>query len=193
MPTTTNFGWTTPADTDLVKDGAAAIRTLAGNIDTSLVDLKGGTTGQVLSKNSGTDLDFVFTTISPTPTSDSATVSTDQSTSSTSYTDLATSGPAVTITTGTKALVIISCEADNTGVNIATFASVAVSGATTVAASDTVAIKWQLRENIENRHSVATRFTGLTAGSNTFTMKYRTASDTASFGDREIIVIDLGS
>jgi hypothetical protein len=62
MPTTTNFGWTTPADTDLVKDGAAAIRTLAGNIDTSLVDLKGGTTGQFLSKNSNTDLDFVFAT-----------------------------------------------------------------------------------------------------------------------------------
>jgi hypothetical protein len=60
MPTTTNFGWTTPADTDLVKDGAAAIRTLAGNIDTSLVDLKGGTTGQVLAKNSNTDLDFTW-------------------------------------------------------------------------------------------------------------------------------------
>jgi hypothetical protein len=64
MPTTTNFGWTTPADTDLVKDGAAAIRTLAGNIDTSLVDLKGGTTAQVLAKNSNTDLDFVWSTSS---------------------------------------------------------------------------------------------------------------------------------
>lgn len=58
MPTTTNFGWTTPADTDLVKDGAAAIRTLGNGIDTSLLDLKGGTTGQVLSKASNTDLDF---------------------------------------------------------------------------------------------------------------------------------------
>ena len=58
MPTTTNFGWTTPADTDLVKDGAAAIRTLGNGIDTSLVDLKGGTTGQVLSKASNTDMDF---------------------------------------------------------------------------------------------------------------------------------------
>ena len=58
MPTTSNFGWTTPADTDLVKDGAAAIRTLGNGIDTSLVDLKGGTTGQVLSKASNTDLDF---------------------------------------------------------------------------------------------------------------------------------------
>lgn len=58
MPTTSNFGWTTPADTDLVKDGAAAIRTLGNGIDTSLVDLKGGTTNQVLAKNSNTDLDF---------------------------------------------------------------------------------------------------------------------------------------
>ena len=58
MATTTNFGWETPDDTDLVKDGAAAMRTLGNSIDTSFVDLKGGTTGQVLAKASGTDLDF---------------------------------------------------------------------------------------------------------------------------------------
>ena len=61
MPTTSNFGWTTPADTDLVKDGAAAIRTLGNGIDTSFLDLKGGTTGQILSKASNTDLDFTWT------------------------------------------------------------------------------------------------------------------------------------
>ena len=61
MATTTNFGWTTPDDTDLVKDGAAAIRTALGGVDTSFVDLKGGTTGQVLAKNSATDLDFIWT------------------------------------------------------------------------------------------------------------------------------------
>jgi hypothetical protein len=60
MPTTSNFGWTTPADTDLVKDGAAAIRTLGNGIDTSFIDLKGGTTGQILSKASATDLDFTW-------------------------------------------------------------------------------------------------------------------------------------
>lgn len=60
MPSTTNFGWTTPADTDLVKDGASAIRTLGNGIDTTLVDLKGGTTGQVLSKNSNSDMDFTW-------------------------------------------------------------------------------------------------------------------------------------
>lgn len=60
--TTTNFGWTVPSDTDLVKDGAAAIRTALGGVDTSFVDLKGGTTGQVLAKASNTDLDYSWTT-----------------------------------------------------------------------------------------------------------------------------------
>ena len=65
MATTTNFGWETPDDTDLVKDGAAAIRTLGQSIDTSLMDLEGGTTGQILAKNSATDMDFVWTTPNP--------------------------------------------------------------------------------------------------------------------------------
>jgi hypothetical protein len=64
MATTTNFGWTTPDNTALVKDGASAIRTLGSSIDTSFVDLKGGTTGQVLKKTSGTDLDFEWGTAS---------------------------------------------------------------------------------------------------------------------------------
>jgi hypothetical protein len=62
MPNTTNFNWPTPADTDLVKDGAAAIRNLGNGVDTSLVDLKGGTTGQILSKASNADMDFAFVT-----------------------------------------------------------------------------------------------------------------------------------
>ena len=63
--TTTNFGWTVPSDTDLVKDGAAAIRTALGGVDTSFVDLKGGTTGQVLSKASSTDLDYTWVDANP--------------------------------------------------------------------------------------------------------------------------------
>jgi|694.fasta_scaffold140875_4 hypothetical protein len=60
--TTTNFGWDIPQSTDLVKDGATAIAALGQDIDTALVDLKGGTTGQVLAKASGTDLDYSWTT-----------------------------------------------------------------------------------------------------------------------------------
>jgi hypothetical protein len=59
--TTPNFGWSVPTSTDLVKDGATAIETLGDSIDASLVDLKGGTTGQVLAKNSNTDMDFTWT------------------------------------------------------------------------------------------------------------------------------------
>ena len=62
MATTTNFGWETPDDTDLVKDGAAAMRTLGNSIDTSFVDLKGGTSGQMLTKASNTDLDYTWVT-----------------------------------------------------------------------------------------------------------------------------------
>lgn len=58
--TTTNFGWSIPSDTDLVKDGASAMRTLGNSIDTSMAELKGGTTGQVLSKTSNTDMDFTW-------------------------------------------------------------------------------------------------------------------------------------
>lgn len=58
MASTSAFGWETPDDTDLVKDGAAAIRTLGNSIDTSMSELKGGTTGQVLTKASNTDMDF---------------------------------------------------------------------------------------------------------------------------------------
>jgi len=59
--TTTNFGWDIPQSTDLVKDGATAIAALGQDIDTALIDLKGGTTNQVLSKASNTDLDFTWT------------------------------------------------------------------------------------------------------------------------------------
>jgi len=44
MATTTNYSWTTPDDTDLVKDGASAIRTLGSAADTTVKDLNPGTT-----------------------------------------------------------------------------------------------------------------------------------------------------
>jgi hypothetical protein len=75
MATTTNYGWTTPDDTALVKDGASAIRTLGTSVDTTTKNLNPettlgdiayrsstanvktrlgiGTAGQVLAVNSG--------------------------------------------------------------------------------------------------------------------------------------------
>jgi hypothetical protein len=62
MATSPLFGWEEPDDTDLVKDGAAAIRTLGNAIDTSMGDLLGGSTGQVLSKASNANMDFTWVT-----------------------------------------------------------------------------------------------------------------------------------
>ena len=58
MATSPNFGWLEPDNTDLVKNGALAIRTAVNAIDASMADLKGGTTGQVLAKATNTDMDF---------------------------------------------------------------------------------------------------------------------------------------
>jgi hypothetical protein len=116
-----------------------------------------------------------------------------QSTSSTTYVDLATV-TSVTVTTGTSALCIWHAGAANASANAGVFVSVAVSGATTVAASDTIANYLQTPSSslgiyfpIHSGHI----FTGLTAGSNTFTIKYRTGSGTATFDTRGIQVVAL--
>jgi hypothetical protein len=88
MATTTNYGWTTPDDTDLVKDGAAAIRTLGSSVDTTTKALNPsttegdieyrsatantnsrlaiGTAGQVLTVNAGADAPEWATPTTPT-------------------------------------------------------------------------------------------------------------------------------
>ena len=57
---TSNFNWQMPTNTDLVKDLPADFEVFGQAVDTSLMDLKGGTSGQILSKNSNTDMDFVW-------------------------------------------------------------------------------------------------------------------------------------
>jgi hypothetical protein len=57
---TTYFGWQMPTATDLVTDLPADFEVFGQAVDTDFQDLLGGTTGQVLSKASGTDLDFTW-------------------------------------------------------------------------------------------------------------------------------------
>lgn len=59
---TSNFGWVMPTSTDLVTDLPADFAVFGQAVDTSMADLKGGTTGQVLSKASNTDMDFTWVT-----------------------------------------------------------------------------------------------------------------------------------
>jgi hypothetical protein len=57
---TSNFGWQMPTATDLVTDLPADFEVFGQAVDTALMDLKGGTTGQVLKKNTDADMDFVW-------------------------------------------------------------------------------------------------------------------------------------
>jgi hypothetical protein len=63
---TSNFGWQMPTSTDLVTDLPADFETFGQAVDTSLADLKGGATGQVLAKASATDMDFSWVTTDDT-------------------------------------------------------------------------------------------------------------------------------
>ena len=57
---TTYFGWVMPTSTDLVTDLPADFNVFGQGVDTSMQDLLGGTTGQILSKTSGTNMDFTW-------------------------------------------------------------------------------------------------------------------------------------
>ena len=59
---TTNFGWVMPTSTDLVTDLPADFAVFGQAVDTSMADLKGGTTGQILAKATNTDMDFTWIT-----------------------------------------------------------------------------------------------------------------------------------
>lgn len=57
---TTPFNWQMPTNTDLVTDLPADFEVFGQAVATSMADLLGGTSGQILSKNSNTDMDFVW-------------------------------------------------------------------------------------------------------------------------------------
>lgn len=121
-----------------------------------------------------------------------AEVLTSESTTATSNTDLATVGPTVTVTTGTAALVFWSCEMFNNVGGSFALMDFAVSGASTRAASDDSALKYE-SSNADDRASMSKVFlvTGLTAGSNTFRAKYWASANTATFLRRYLGVLAL--
>jgi hypothetical protein len=57
---TSNFNWQMPTTTDLVTDLPADFEVFGQAVDSSMADLLGGTSGQILAKNSNTDMDFVW-------------------------------------------------------------------------------------------------------------------------------------
>lgn len=119
-------------------------------------------------------------------------VATAQSTSTTSYTDLTTVGPAVTVTTGTQAWVMLYAGEANSSAGANVWMSFAVSGASTVAGADNMSVGYDSPVATSTcYHGASFYVTSLTAGSNTFTAKYRVSSGTGTFSNRRIFVIPL--
>jgi hypothetical protein len=181
--------WKVDPVADLVTTAGDTLYATAAD---TLARLAIGTAGQVLKVNSGATAPewaapaggLVFA---------NSTVNTNQSTSSSTFTDLATS-QSVTLTTGTKALVILTVKESNVNLGNKVTTSFAVSGATTIAANDVTSLE-VLQPRAGEFYTVGSSFylSSLTAGSNTFTMKFRIDVGTGSFKDRQITVIDLGS
>jgi hypothetical protein len=121
-----------------------------------------------------------------------ANVDTAQTTTSTSATDLATVGPQVTVTTGTQALVMWSSQLTNNTAGQPSLVDFAVSGASTRSASDATALRYTTSTaSYEDRRGTSAYVTGLTAGSNVFTLKYWVGGGTGTFTNRRLIVVAL--
>lgn len=214
---TTNYGFVLPTSSDLVTDLPADFDVALQGVDTRLKALQPGTTlgdlayssatantntrlaigstGQVLTVSGG--VPAWTTPASGGFNTGVNNVATQQSTTSTTFVDLATVG-SVTVTTGTKALVSIVCAMDKTGsATPDSQMSFAISGATTLAAAQNpycIKVKTNIATGHETQFGGTWVVTGLTAGSNTFTTKFRDAAGgTTYFANRTISVVDLGS
>jgi len=100
-----------------------------------------------------------------------------------------TTAISATLVTGTTALINISCTTAHSALATKNFLSVAVSGATTLAASDANGVEAnQMVAGYIYTMSRSYILTGLTAGTNTFTLNYKTQGATATFYSRSLVV-----
>lgn len=117
-----------------------------------------------------------------------AAVETSEGTASTSYTNLATPGPAITLNTGSRALVWVSADLVCNTAGQSARTTFNVSGTSSVAEADALALR---NVNIATlRATAGPTLVTLTPGSNTFTMTYRTSgASTSTFVNRRIVVM----
>ena len=121
--------------------------------------------------------------------SSTADVATSETTTSTTYTDLATSGPAITLTPGrtTDQMIFVTSRGSNNTASNGWIMSPAIAGA---AASDTNALIGAGAAGAEFRFSAATLAASVANGS-THTAKYRVTGNTGTFLDRRISAFTL--
>lgn len=118
--------------------------------------------------------------------------STTRSTTSNSFTNLADVGPVVVVTTGEKAIVMISSRMGNTVAGSAATVGFEISGDSDIDANDSMSIQTEGMTAATDAFWGGTFYVdGLTPGVNIFTVKYKAGADTARFSDRFIGVIPL--
>jgi hypothetical protein len=123
-------------------------------------------------------------------------VATAEAVVATSYGNISggTVGPTVSsLTTGSLAFVVLSCNMFNTTGGAASYMSYDVSGATTDAANDSRALYYESSNNGDLIAMGNVIPQTLTAGSNTFQAKYRVGAGNGTFGSRRIAVLNFGS
>lgn len=123
----------------------------------------------------------------------STSITTEESKTGTSYGDLATVGPAVTMVTGTSVTLEFGYYAFYASGSVlgSALTSFAISGATTLAAADAngFTITTPPVATYRSSASRAINYSSVTAGLNTFTLKYRCdPAGTFSWGGRYLIV-----
>jgi hypothetical protein len=123
----------------------------------------------------------------------SASVATSETTASTSYTGLATTGPNISaVTSGTTAMIWISCDMANNTAGARCHMSVSVTGASAEDPHDATSLTYE-SSNANDRLAASYMifFVGLTPGSNTFNSKYHVSAGTGTFLRRTIVVLPL--
>lgn len=188
-------------DYNAVTNGAAAPTLAADHIRVAKVV----TSGSAITSVTQSGLDSLGNMIYPRNAANSllygaasASIASTQTTTSTSYTDLATVGPEVTVNVGVSGMLLVSISGfigNNTADGLA-YASFALSGANTLAASDAngLAVR-QYSGSVGTAASRTVLLTGLSPGSTKVTMKYKAGSNTGSFGaattPRSLVAIPL--
>ena len=192
----TNETWSIDATSDLVTTAGDIVYGTAAD---TMARLGIGTANQVLRVNSGATAPEWATPASASPASATSFVATDQSTTSSTFVNLATT-QSVTVTTGTKALIAITMISHNDTLNNQNYISFAVTGASSVSegsGNNTIYYRQAGNAGFQHASTISGTFylTGLTAGSNTFTLKFASGYpyNTASFSNRVISVVDMGS
>jgi hypothetical protein len=146
----------------------------------------------VLTSGAGRHIATTGTNAVAERTGNVGTVPATQTAISTTFVDLLTPGPAVTVASGPKALISFGADIQNSQAGQGGRVGVAVSGATTIAASDTTSVLAE-SGNVNDRFqfSLVTAI-DVNTGNNTFTLKYRLVGlGGAIFGNRWLAVVPL--